>query len=133
MVVPGPDARTTSEVRQFGERHVHAQGRRLGARGADATQELVSKVRITNKIKVEVFRRGIGSNRATSVRRAVGKHNADSAATLHHHVDNFGLRLDIDSQRQRFCQHRLADRAHAAKRVAPCAAYPVEFTERVVQ
>ena len=133
VVICSLDPPTASEVRQFRQRHVHAQDRRLGARGTYATQELIAKVCVTNKIQIKVLRRGIGCDRATSARRTVGKHDAGCASILHNHFGHLGLRLDIHSQRKRFRQHRLADRAHPANRVAPRAADPVELAQRVMQ
>ena len=127
-------SRQAGEVRQFGERHVHAE--RAGAAaprfrsrsandGGSAARSISCRYRSFG-LRLEI-------DRAGADRLARLGHDADRAALLDDHLAHRRADADVGAVRGRGLRHRLRDRPHAADRVAPRALLAVHLAEAVMQ
>ena len=126
-------ARPAPEIRQLGQRDVHAEGAGAGLEAREAPMEIGVDGALGHEVAEQQLRGHVGRHRARGDALAGGEANAARPAAFDDQRGDRRLGADDGTARLRGPRHRLADGAHAADRVAPHARLAVDLAEAVMQ
>ena len=128
-----PRPRGGAEVRQFRERHVHAERPGPALVATDRLDELGRQLRRLQQALVQQLRIDVGGHRPRAQHLPGLQFDADRAAAFDQYPRDWRIDGDPHAARPCFGGHRLRDCAHAANGVAPFARLAVDLAETVMQ